>query len=70
MVFGAFSGGVERGGLRGLRVVFAGYGRCIWAGNGRAFVWYLQGTGGAWAGNAWYLRCGRPTGDERTDLCA
>ena len=35
-------------GSRGVRVKFAGYGRCIWA------------------GNAWYLQRGRPTGDERS----
>ena len=34
------------------------------------FAWALCGIcgimGGVWAGNAWYLRGGRPTGDERS----
>ena len=61
------------------RAVFAGYGRCMggecvvfagWpaaeASRGRRAVFAGSGMGGVWAGNAWYLRGGRPTEGERS----
>ena len=54
--------------------VWAVYGECVvfagWpaaeASRGRRAVFAGAGMGGVWAGNAWYLRGGRPTEGERS----